>query len=97
MNRGRRRARLYMVIRGCQRVVRRAGALGLLAAVLVCSSLVGTSAEISVNQALLTARDQPVDLLVTAGPNPTTPMGGHPYLAPDAWMTPGLVSEEQIR
>lgn len=71
--------------------------MGLLAVVLVCSSLVGARAEISVNQALLTARDQPVDLLITAGPDLATPLDGHPHLAPDAWMTPGLVSEEQIR
>lgn len=70
--------------------------MGLLAAVLVCSSLIGTSAEIGVSNTLLAARDQPIDLLVTAGASPATSLGGHPYLAPDAWMAPGLISEQQI-
>ncbi|MCR2053773.1 hypothetical protein NSA19_13195 [Actinomyces bowdenii] len=84
------------MIRGGQRAVRRAWALGLLGAVLICSSLIATTARLSVRDILLAARDQPIDLLVTAGTDPSTTLAGHPYLAPDAWMTAGLITEEQI-
>lgn len=85
------------MIRAARRVIRRAWVPALLGAVLVCSSLIGTSARLDVSTLLLDARDQPIDLLVTAGADPSTALGGHPYLAPDAWMTQGLISDDQIR
>lgn len=68
----------------------------LLAAALVACSLIGTRAQVALDDAAAATRDQPVDLLLTADGDPTTTLGGIRYLAPDAWMTAGLIPQTTV-
>lgn len=82
------------------------GAAVLLAGVLISSSLIGSTASVEVRAISDASRDQPIDILLTAAAaetpraapstSPETRLGGGTYLAPDAWMASGLISDEQI-
>lgn len=64
---------------------------------LLAACLVGSGTEASVSGLADKARTQPIDLLVTSGGvSPVTTVGGVPMLAPDAWMTPGAITPQQV-
>lgn len=68
----------------------------LVGAALLASSFLGSSVSVSVRDRLEGVRDTPVDIVVTSR-DPVTVLGGHRYLAPDAWMTQGSVTPDQVR
>lgn len=68
----------------------------LVGAALLASSFLGSSVSVSVRDRLEGVRDTPVDIVVTSQ-DPVTVLGGHRYLAPDAWMTQGSVTPDQVR
>ena len=68
----------------------------LVGAALLASSFLGSSVSVSVRDRLEGVRDTPVDIIVTSQ-DPVTVLGGHRYLAPDAWMTQGSVTPDQVR
>ena len=68
----------------------------LVGAALLASSFLGSSVSVSVRDRLEGVRDTPVDIVVTSR-DPVTVLEGHRYLAPDAWMTQGSVTPDQVR
>lgn len=85
-------------MRRCQRrPASRVTASVLLGLTLLASCHIGTGTDVSIEGHVDHTCGLPIDSLVTSGGlTPTTDVAQIPMLAPDAWMTPGAITSEQI-